>query len=177
MLKNSRMEVIHSTNIVFNNGGRSGRESNDEVETFKMSKPFSKMKSPLGSKLPKPAKSPWDGLSGMTPIKGHPIETPTRLPGPPVLPTPLSFTESPKLGDTPTKEQETSAFGMYDLPSPKEQKWISPIDSGSSIGIPKWMTLESPLSVSPSKINPKVGLPFISSIESGPISACQRNSI
>ena len=150
------MEVIHSTNIVFNSQGKNGRESNDEIETFKMSKPFRKMKSPQGSKLPKPSKSPWDGLNAITPIKGHPIDSPTKFSALAVLPPTPAF-ESPKLNDSPLKEMESSACGMYDLPSPvKDRKRISPADSGSNIGLPKVFTLDSPLSVSPSKINPKV---------------------
>lgn len=146
------MEVIHSTNIVFNN--QNGRESNDEIGTFKVSKPFRKMKSPKGSRLPKPSKSPWEGLTGLTPIKGQTVDSPVKSTGLSGLPLTPTF-ESPKFSETPLKGIESSAMGMYESPSPvKERRRVSPVDSG--IELPKVLALDSPLSVSPSKINPKV---------------------
>ena len=146
------MEVIHSTNIVFDN--QNGRESNEATETFKMSKPFRKMKSPKGSRLPKPSKSPWAGITGLTPIKGQQNDSPVRSSGFSILPPTPAF-ESPKLSETPLKRLESTAFVIEESPSPvKERKRMSPADSG--IELPKLLTLDSPLSVAPSRINPKV---------------------
>ena len=148
------MEVMHSTNIVFDNGN--GRESNEATETFKMSKPFRKMKSPKGSRLPKPSKSPWTGITGLTPIKGHQIDSPVRSSGFSILPPTPTF-ESPKLSESPVKKMASTTFDVEEPPSPvKERKRVSSTDSGMGIELPKLLTLDSPLSVAPSRINPKV---------------------
>ena len=145
------MEVMHSTNIVFES--QNGRESNEATETFKMSKPFRKMKSPKGSRLPKPSRSPWTGITGLTPIKGHQIDSPVRSSGFSILPPTPAF-ESPKLSESPVKRMESTTL-VEESPSPvKERYRMSSTDS--AIELPKLLTLESPLSVAPSKINPKV---------------------
>lgn len=146
------MEIIHSTNIVFDS--QNGRESSNEaMETFRMNKPFRKMKSPKGSRLPKPSRSPFAGNGGLAPIKGQPLESPVRSSAFSVLPPTPTF-ESPKQSESPLKGGGSYVATHESMSPVKDRKRTSPADSG--VELPRVLTLDSYFSVSPSKINPKV---------------------